>query len=69
MSMFDWQASPHIVSSKFWIFWAVSIPLTVLVAILLRVWWSWEKSNFDKDVLLEINKVDRSAEPDMTRKQ
>lgn len=40
MSMFNWQASGNdpVLSSRFWIYWAVTLPLTLLV---LSVWLSW----------------------------
>ena len=40
MSMFNWQASgtEPVLSSRFWIYWAVTLPLTLLV---LSVWLSW----------------------------
>ncbi|KAJ4387558.1 hypothetical protein N0V93_008153 [Gnomoniopsis smithogilvyi] len=38
LDMFDWQASSDsaVVSQNFWIFWAVSIPLSIFI---LGVWW------------------------------
>ena len=38
--MFNWQASgtDPVLSSRFWIYWAVTLPLTLLV---LSVWLSW----------------------------
>lgn len=38
--MFNWQASgtEPVLSSRFWIYWAVTLPLTLLV---LSVWLSW----------------------------
>lgn len=44
MSMFDWQAdsSSAILSPEFWIFWVVSVPLTIAV---LTAWWCfWDLS-------------------------
>ena len=40
MGMFNWQASgtDPVLSSRFWIYWAVTLPLTLLV---LSVWLSW----------------------------
>lgn len=64
MDMFNWQgsasarSSDRIVSPHFWVYWVVMIPLTVLVALLWRVWWSWEKQNFDEDVRMEIRNIE-----------
>ena len=40
MSMFNWQASgtDRVLSSRFWIYWAVTLPLTLLV---FSVWFFW----------------------------
>ena len=40
MPLFDWQASrdSSIVSEHFWIYWAVTIPLTVVV---IAIWFVW----------------------------
>ena len=40
MSMFNWQASgtDRVLSSRFWIYWAVTLPLTLLV---FSVWLFW----------------------------
>jgi hypothetical protein len=40
MPVFDWQASSktNIVGPYFWVYWAFSIPLTVLV---LGIWGTW----------------------------
>jgi hypothetical protein len=65
--MFNWQSSssssstPSLVSSYFWIYWAFTIPLTILVAFSWRLWWAWEKLHLDQDVLLEIENIEESA--------
>lgn len=37
--LFQWQATP-VVSNRFWIYWAVTIPLTLVT---LLVWYYWTK--------------------------
>ena len=64
--MFNWQSSvpsssSRIVSSYFWIYWAFTIPLTIIVAFSWRLWWAWEKRCLDQDVLLEIEKIEEST--------
>jgi heme/copper-type cytochrome/quinol oxidase subunit 2 len=55
--MFDWQAETkakssdsneetEILSGHFWIYWAVSVPLTVVVLLTWRVWWHREKNRY-----------------------
>jgi hypothetical protein len=67
MSMFNWQLSisgasgGRVVSSYFWIYWVVTVPLTILVAISWRLWWGWEKRHYDRDVLLEIENIEAPA--------
>jgi hypothetical protein len=54
--MFSWQGSSDdsgskkVVSNLFWVYWAFTVPLTVIVAVGWRLWWSWEKKRFDDDV-------------------
>ena len=56
MSMFSWSQSASesdtssFVSNKFWIYWAVTIPLTMLVIILWRVWWLWQERSYQREV-------------------
>ncbi|KAK2794834.1 hypothetical protein FQN51_000657 [Onygenales sp. PD_10] len=72
MDMFTWQGSGsesgsesekspsngRMVSPDFWVYWVVSIPLTVMVIVGWRVWWNWEKKNFDEDVRTEIENIE-----------
>ncbi|KAH7087012.1 hypothetical protein FB567DRAFT_629057 [Paraphoma chrysanthemicola] len=46
MDMFDWQASKgtSVISSRFWIYWAVTVPLTILV---LSIWF-WHRAHHEK---------------------
>lgn len=55
--MFDWQAdiqtqssNPNegtkVVSPRFWIYWVISVPLTVLVLLTWRTWWHREKRHY-----------------------
>lgn len=61
--MFDWlspeRPSSRIISSYFWVYWIITIPLTIIVATSWRLWWHWEKRNFDRDVLMEIDNINR----------
>lgn len=63
--MFEWQADSgdekkgsKVVSDLFWVYWAFAIPLTIFVGVGWRLWWSWEKKNFDADVKAEVQAVD-----------
>jgi len=40
MPMFNWQASDgsQIVSGWFWVYWAVAVPLTVVIGVLILRW-------------------------------
>ena len=55
MSMFDWKANMRanpsnaedgtkVLSTNFWIYWAIALPLTFLVLLCWRIWWHREKS-------------------------
>ncbi|TGJ84137.1 hypothetical protein E0Z10_g4623 [Xylaria hypoxylon] len=52
---FNWQDSGMVVSGLFWVFWAWAVPLTIVIAVGWRLWWSFEKNRFDEDVEAEIN--------------
>ncbi|KAI3323571.1 hypothetical protein HD806DRAFT_497218 [Xylariaceae sp. AK1471] len=49
MSMFDWQASTGspgesvVLVPDFWIYWVISVPLTLAILAGWRVWWRFEK--------------------------
>lgn len=40
MTFFNFQDSGPTVSSEFWIYWVVTIPITVVI---VGVWWVWER--------------------------
>ncbi len=51
--MFDWQASSDdgssdqsVVSSRFWIYWVVSVPLMVALFLGWHFWWKREKVHY-----------------------
>jgi hypothetical protein len=57
MSMFDWQADAKgqpsdpndgtkVVSRHFWVYWVISVPLTVAVLSTWFTWWHWEKDHY-----------------------
>ncbi|KAL9114442.1 MAG: hypothetical protein Q9227_001523 [Pyrenula ochraceoflavens] len=50
ISMFDWQhnADPAVISSRFWIYWVITIPLTALTLVGWGVWWGIEIKRFEK---------------------
>ncbi|KAH7325694.1 hypothetical protein B0I35DRAFT_420974 [Stachybotrys elegans] len=42
MPSFDWDGSSPRVTASFWVYWAVAVPLTILVLVSWRIWWSLE---------------------------
>lgn len=51
--MFDWQASSDdgssdhsVVSSRFWIYLVVSVPLTAATLLGWRLWWNRQKAHY-----------------------
>jgi hypothetical protein len=68
--MFDWKVGSddkdsgdsRVVSKLFWVYWAFTVPLTTLVGVGWRVWWSWEKKHFDDDVDAAVEAVDGQDE-------
>ncbi|KAK1981474.1 hypothetical protein LZ30DRAFT_782007 [Colletotrichum cereale] len=58
MSMFDWQGPSstaggigRTVVPEFWIYWAVSVPLTLAIVVGWRVWWHFQKSFYENKYL------------------
>ena len=49
MTMFDWQTSGQVVSSRFWIYWAVSVPLTALLMGGLYFWYRFAVNEIERD--------------------
>ena len=74
MSMFNWSSSKSSntdgsavgedssVSNKFWIYWAVTIPLTLLVMIIWRVWWLHQERVNDEAVNEAVNTMGREGD-------
>ncbi|KAI1419093.1 hypothetical protein F5Y12DRAFT_779702 [Xylaria sp. FL1777] len=56
-SFFNWQNNGMIVSKLFWVYWALAAPLTIVVAVGWRLWWSFEKKRFDQDIKAEIKAI------------
>jgi hypothetical protein len=54
--MFSWSQSSSesdnttVVSNRFWIYWAVTIPLTLLTIVIWRLWWLWQERSYQKEV-------------------
>ena len=59
MNMFSWQstssAAPQsviFVSSYFWVYWVVAVPLTVVVVYSWRKWWLHEAAEIRRELAL-----------------
>lgn len=56
MSMFDWQASDSSssyglsVSSYIWVYWVVTVPLTLLIMAVWRKWWQREDRGYKREL-------------------
>ena len=56
MSVFDWQAGEggsdnsdgELASSRFWIYWAVAVPLTIITVLGWAAWWRFELERFNR---------------------
>jgi len=73
MSMFSWSSSDSsssnstdpMVSTKFWIYWAVTIPLTLFVMFLWRIWWLWQERIYLRELKEASGKVRENEENEM----
>ena len=72
MSMFEWQGSSssittssvsassspsYVISANFWIYWAITIPLTIAVIIGWRLWWVHEDRAYTAQLAGEMDGV------------
>jgi glutamate-1-semialdehyde 2,1-aminomutase len=54
MSMFDWQysgdggAGAGVVSNRFWIYWVIAVPLTMITLLGWGFWWRLEMKRYQK---------------------
>ncbi|OIW27642.1 hypothetical protein CONLIGDRAFT_671387 [Coniochaeta ligniaria NRRL 30616] len=71
MSMFDWQdvgdddsdASPAnasepkhpIVTSRFWVYWSITLPLTITILCIWRAWWVAQDRHFRKHLSRDLS--------------
>ncbi|KAM7218325.1 hypothetical protein V8F06_006248 [Rhypophila decipiens] len=75
MSMFDWQAgqasssgaSGQTVVPQFWIYWAISIPMTVLILLAWRIWWHFQKKSYERQFQKHVGAEGREKVSLMTR--
>jgi hypothetical protein len=53
MPLFNWDAETQsgVVKSRFWIYWAITVPGTVLVLVVWRLWWVFTYWNQNRDVV------------------
>lgn len=53
MSLFNWYpsdgSSPQ-VSPYIWIYWTISVPLTVITLLIWRLWWKIENAKYDYQI-------------------
>jgi hypothetical protein len=53
MPFFDWTGSP-VLNSRFWIYWAITIPATFLVLAAWRIWYrfdEWRESDSQRSTI------------------
>ncbi|KAI9737256.1 MAG: hypothetical protein M1818_005789 [Claussenomyces sp. TS43310] len=45
MPLFDWSAprGSTVVNDRFWVYWVVTVPGTLIVLVLWRTWWIWQQ--------------------------
>ena len=72
MSMFNWQQSDDstsshgkamVVSPQFWIYWAVTVPLTLITLIGWALWWNFEKRRYDIDIHETLGNAEAAGQP------
>lgn len=50
--LFDWhnEFSDQVLSKRFWMYWAISIPLTLITVARWGAWWNFELGRFDQKI-------------------
>ena len=60
MTMFDWQdENNHVLTSKFWIYWAVTVPLTLAT---VAAWYVWINRKASRESAREREDVEHVGE-------
>lgn len=50
MTFFNWQSNNgQYVSEKFWMYWAITIPVTIVIVAIWFVWERWREAKYDKE--------------------
>lgn len=57
MSIFDWQPDngDEVVSYRFWIYWCLTIPLTIVILVSWRAWWVGQDRYFRKHLSKDLS--------------
>lgn len=59
MGIFDWQTadgdSSSVVGYDFWVYWALTVPLTILILVLWRAWWVGQDRYFRKHLSKDLS--------------
>lgn len=62
MGIFDWQSDSSsggdndpVVGYDFWVYWATTIPLTIIILVLWRAWWVGQDRYFRKHLSKELS--------------
>lgn len=56
--------SSLVVSSHFWIYWAVTVPLTIIVVLIWLVWLKWERLkelNLEDDLEKDVEESEKNV--------
>lgn len=49
MTFFNWQSEGAVLSSQFWIYWAITIPLTAVIVAAWHVWERKRESRYERE--------------------
>ena len=71
MGMFDWQhnADGGVISGRFWIYWAIAIPLTVVTLLGWGIWWGIEMKRFEKGFADALNETSETRDKQEMERQ
>ena len=61
MPLFDWAADDRVLSPRFGLFWAVSLPLTAVTLFIYWIWSSWYTTQNEQHVQRDVERIGESG--------
>ena len=66
MGMINWTPSAGAkptVTPYVWVYWAIAVPLTIIVIIVWRIWWKIEDAKYQQQLSKAMQEYDKKKSP------